>query len=293
MREQRFALALHGGAGDLARYRGLGRLEEAEAFLGALLDTMTSRLRNGDVALDVAIAAVEAMEDCGLFHAGRGSSPTSNGMIELDASIMHGRDRTAGAIAVARTLKNPIRVANYVMQSTPNVFLAGEEVDALADVAGSDTVGPDYFIPCDDVGAWLPSSGTVGAVVMDTHGDIVAATSTGGTLRKRAGRIGDTPVIGAGTYADNAVGAVSCTGVGEYFLRTSAASRIIARMQYLNEEPLAASAAVLTEIGAMGGFGGMIVLDRLGRVAMPYNTSGMYRASIDAEGTRIVGSCDL
>lgn len=116
MREQRFALALHGGAGDLARYRGLGRLEEAEAFLGSLLDTMTSRLRNGDVALDVAIAAVEAMEDCGLFHAGRGSSPTSNGMIELDASIMHGRDRTAGAIAVARTLKNPIRAANYVMQ---------------------------------------------------------------------------------------------------------------------------------------------------------------------------------
>ncbi len=292
MREQRFALALHGGAGDLARYKGTGRLAEAEKLMGELVDRMHARLAAGDTALDVAIAAVEAMEDCGLFHAGRGSSPTSNGMIELDASIMHGRERRAGAIAVARTLKNPIRVANYIMQSTPNVFLAGEEVDALASAAGSDVVGADYFIPCDDVGAWLPSSGTVGAVVMDIHGDIVAATSTGGTLRKRAGRIGDTPVIGAGTYADNAVGAVSCTGVGEYFLRTSAASRIIARMQYLNEEPLTASAAVLTEIGAMGGFGGMIVLDRHGRIALPYNTSGMYRASIDAEGIRIVGSCD-
>lgn len=286
------ALALHGGAGDLARYRGTGRLPEAESLMGDLVDRMYARLAAGDSALEVAIAAVEVMEDSGLFHAGRGSSPTSNGMIELDASIMHGRERKAGAIAVSRTLKNPIRVANYVMRSTPNVFLAGEEVDALAAAAGSEVVGPDYFIPCDDVGAWLPSSGTVGAVVLDIHGDIVAATSTGGTLRKRAGRIGDTPVIGAGTYADNNIGAVSCTGVGEYFLRTSAASRIISRMQYLNEEPLTASTEVLREIGALGGFGGMIVLDRHGRVAMPYNTSGMYRASIDASGTRIVGSCD-
>ncbi len=290
MQESRFALALHGGAGDLARYRGLGRLEEAESFLGRLLDAMAMRLRDGNVAIEVAIAAVEAMEDCGLFHAGRGSSPTSNGMIELDASIMHGRDRKAGAIAVARTLKNPIRVANYVMQSTPNVFLAGEEVDALASEAGSDVVGPEYFIPCDDVGAWLPSSGTVGAVVLDIHGDIVAATSTGGTLRKRAGRIGDTPVIGAGTYADNAFGGISCTGVGEYFLRTSAASRVIARIEHLAEDPNVASEHILREIGAMGGFGGMIVVDRNGRVSMPYNTSGMYRASIDGEGTRIVGS---
>ncbi|MFM8770570.1 MAG: isoaspartyl peptidase/L-asparaginase family protein, partial [Candidatus Kapaibacterium sp.] len=240
-------------------------------------------------ALDVARAAVEVMEDCGLFHAGRGSSPTTNGRVEMDASIMHGRDRRAGALAVAHTLKNPIRVAAHIMGSSV-VMLAGEETDALAQDAGCDVIGPDYFLPCDDVGAWLPSSGTVGAVVLDVHGDIVAATSTGGTLRKRAGRIGDTPVIGSGTYADNAVGAVSCTGVGEYFLRTSAASRIISRMQYLNEEPLTASSTILSEIEALGGFGGMIVLDRAGRVAMPYNTSGMYRASIDGEGNRVVGS---
>lgn len=285
------ALALHGGAGDLARYKGTGRLPEAEKLMGELVDGMHQRLTAGDTALEVAIAAVEVMEDCGLFHAGRGSSPTTNGRVEMDASIMHGRERRAGALAVAHTLKNPIRVAAHIMRSSV-VMLAGEEADALAHEAGCELVGPDYFLPCDDVGAWLPSSGTVGAVVLDFHGDIVAATSTGGTLRKRAGRIGDTPVIGAGTYADNTVGAVSCTGVGEYFLRTSAASRIISRMQYLHEEPLAASEAILSEIGMLGGFGGMIVLDQLGRVAMPFNTSGMYRASVDAAGTRIVGSCD-
>ncbi|MBU3680257.1 MAG: isoaspartyl peptidase/L-asparaginase [Candidatus Kapabacteria bacterium] len=283
------AIALHGGAGDLARYTGTGRVPEAETLMGDLVDRMHVRLIAGDSALDVAIAAVEVMEDCGLFHAGRGSSPTTNGRVEMDASIMHGRDRRAGALAVAHTLKNPIRVAAHIMGSSV-VMLAGEEADALAQDAGCEVIGPDYFLPCDDVGAWLPSSGTVGAVVLDSHGDIVAATSTGGTLRKRAGRIGDTPVIGSGTYADNAVGAVSCTGVGEYFLRTSAASRIISRMQYLNEEPLAASMTILSEIEALGGFGGMIVLDRHGRVAMPYNTTGMYRASIDADGNRIVGS---
>lgn len=283
------AIALHGGAGDLARYKGTGRLPEAEKLMGDLVDRMHARLIAGDPALEVAIAAVEVMEDCGLFHAGRGSSPTTNGRVEMDASIMHGRDRRAGALAVAHTLKNPIRVAAHIMGSSV-VMLAGEETDALAQDAGCDVIGPDYFLPCDDVGAWLPSSGTVGAVVLDVHGDIVAATSTGGTLRKRAGRIGDTPVIGSGTYADNAVGAVSCTGVGEYFLRTSAASRIISRMQYLNEEPLTASSTILSEIEALGGFGGMIVLDRAGRVAMPYNTSGMYRASIDGEGNRVVGS---
>lgn len=288
---QQPVIALHGGAGDLARYKGTGRLQEAEKLMGELVDRMYARLSAGDAALDVAIAAVEVMEDCGLFHAGRGSSPTTNGRVEMDASIMHGRDRRAGALAVAHTLKNPIRVAAHIMGSSV-VMLAGEEADALALDAGCEVVGPDYFLPCDDVGAWLPSSGTVGAVVMDVHGDIVAATSTGGTLHKRAGRIGDTPVIGAGTYADNTVGAVSCTGVGEYFLRTSTASRIISRMQFLHEDPLTASSTVLSEIEALGGFGGIIVLDRWGRIAMPYNTSGMYRASIDAAGTRIVGSCD-
>ncbi|MEY3385878.1 MAG: hypothetical protein RIR53_689 [Bacteroidota bacterium] len=287
-----FAVAMHGGAGDLARYRGTGRLEEAETFMATLLDAMTSRLRNGSTALDVAMAAVEAMEDSGLFHAGRGSSPTSNGLIEMDASIMHGRERKAGAIAVARTPKNPIRLAKYVMESTPNVFLAGEEVDHLVEVAGSSAVGIDYFVPCDDVGAWLPSSGTVGAVILDTHGDIVAATSTGGTLRKRAGRIGDTPVIGSGTYADNAFGGVSCTGVGEYFLRTSAASRVIARIEHLGEDPDRAASEIMSEIATLGGHGGMIVIDSAGRVAMPFNTTGMYRASVDAEGLRVVGSCD-
>lgn len=285
------AIAIHGGAGNLARYRGTGRLQEAEHLLGTLVDQMHTRLLAGTPALDVAMSTVEVLEDCGLFHAGKGSSPTTNGRVEMDASIMRGRDKAAGAIAVVCNLKNPIRVAAHLMGS-PTVMLAGGEAEALAEIANCTLVPTEYFVPCDVIGAALPSSGTVGVVVLDQHGDIVAATSTGGTLRKRAGRIGDTPVIGAGTYADNAVGGVSCTGVGEFFLRASAASRIIGRMEYLHEEPLAASTAILQEIEVMGGQGGIIVVDRQGRIAMPYNTSGMYRASIDAFGHRIVASSE-
>lgn len=285
------AIAIHGGAGNLARYRGTGRLQEAERLLGALVDQMHARLLAGSTALDVALSTVEVLEDCGLFHAGKGSSPTTNGRVEMDASIMHGRTKSAGAIAVVCNLKNPIRVAAHLMD-TPTVMLAGAEAEALADVARCAVVSTEYFVPCDVIGAALPSSGTVGVVVLDQQGDVVAATSTGGTLRKRAGRIGDTPVIGSGTYADNAVGGVSCTGVGEYFLRASAASRIIARMEYLHEDPSAASAYILNEIETLGGQGGMIVVDRQGRIAMPFTTSGMYRASIDALGHRIVASCE-
>lgn len=283
------ALALHGGAGNLARYEGTGRLEFAEEMLNNLVRTLHQFLIGGSSALDVATQAVMAMEDSGLFHAGKGSSPNSKGYVELDASIMHGRRRTAGSIAAATNMKNPIMAARYVMEETQQVLIVGPEADLLTIASGSEIVGPDYFVPCDEVGAALPSMGTVGAVVLDLYGDIVAATSTGGTLRKRAGRVGDAPIIGAGTYAVNTVGGVSCTGVGEYFLRTSAASRVIARMDLLGESPGAASGSILSEITEMGGSGGMIVIDHRGTVAMPYSTPGMYRASIDARGTTVVG----
>lgn len=229
------------------------------------------------------------MEDSGLFHAGKGSSPNSKGVVELDASIMHGRQRTAGSIAAVTSIKNPIKTARYVMEQTEQVLIVGSEADLLAELSGSEIVGPDYFVPCDEIGAALPSMGTVGAVVLDLNGDIVAATSTGGTLRKRAGRVGDAPIIGAGTYAVNNVGGISCTGVGEYFLRTSAASRVIARMELLGESAGAASGSILSEITELGGSGGMIVIDQRGTVSMPYSTSGMYRASIDAAGRVVVG----
>ncbi len=285
------AVAIHGGAGNLARYAGTGRLEEAEQFLGELIDEMYATLRAGASAVDVAVLGVTKMEDRGIFHAGKGTSPNSNGEFELDASIMHGRRRDAGAIAAAKTLKNPIVAARHVMERTEQVLIVGHEADLLATASGSQTIDPSYFTPCDEVGAALPSTGTVGAVVLDMHGDIVAATSTGGTLHKRAGRVGDAPIIGAGTYAVNGVGAVSCTGIGEYFLRTSAASRVIARMELLGETPGAAAGSILSEIVDLGGSGGMIVLDHRGSVVMPYSTSGMYRACIDARGTRIVGCC--
>lgn len=175
------------------------------------------------------------------------------------------------------------------MEQTQQVLIVGSEADLLAVASGSEIVGPDYFEPCDEVGAAMPSMGTVGAVVLDHYGDIVAATSTGGTLRKRAGRVGDAPIVGAGTYAVNNVGGISCTGVGEYFLRTSAASRVIARMELLGESVGSASGSILSEITALGGSGGMIVIDQRGTVSMPYSTPGMYRASVDARGTVFVG----
>ncbi len=283
------AIAIHGGAGDLARYEGTGRLEEAEQFLSQLIDELHSSVLSGRTATDVVCEAVCRMEDSGLFHAGKGTSPTSKGYAELDASIMEGTLRKAGAVAAARTLKNPIRVARYIMDHTAQVLIVGPEADLLAEPAGCETVQPDYFRPCDEVGAALPSSNTVGAVALDINGYTAAATSTGGTLHKRAGRVGDAPIIGAGTYAVDGVGAISCTGIGEFFLRTSAASRVLSRMDLLGEMPGAASGAILSEIVNLGGAGGMIVVNSRGSVVMPYTTSGMYRASIDASQKKTVG----
>lgn len=283
------AIAVHGGAGNLARYKATGRLEEAHTFLEKHITLWHTMLCDGVSALDVACESVRALEDIGYFHAGKGSSPNDNGYVELDASIMRGSDRAAGAIAAVRTPKNPIDVARYIMEQTQQVLMVASEADTLIACEGFATVDASYFVPCDEVGAALPSTGTVGAVVLDRNGEIVAATSTGGTLRKRAGRVGDAPIIGAGTYAIGGLGAVSCTGVGEYFLRTSAASRILARVELLGEHISTATGTILTEIVHLGGDGGMIALDHRGTIAMPFSTSGMYRASVDASGTVTVG----
>lgn len=283
------AIAVHGGAGNLARYAGTGRLEDAHRFLEKSISEWHSMLCDGAAALDVACMAVCAMEDVGYFHAGKGSSPNDKGYVELDASVMRGSDRAAGSVAGVRTPLNPITVARYVMEHTQQVLIVGIEAEQMIAEAGIPTVDPSYFVPCDEVGAALPSTGTVGAVVLDRLGEIIAATSTGGTLRKRAGRVGDAPIIGAGTYAVAGCGGVSCTGIGEYFLRTSAASRVIARVELLGEHISTASGTILTEIVRLGGSGGMIAVDHRGTVAMPYSTSGMYRASIDGVGHLVVG----
>lgn len=286
---QPVAIAVHGGAGNLARYSGTGRLEEAHTFLSASIRIWHQMLLDGVSALDVACTSVRALEDVGYFHAGKGSSPNDKGYVELDASIMRASDRAAGSVAAVRTPRNPIDVARYIMEHTTQVLMVGHEAEVLINEAALPTVDASYFVPCDEVGAALPSMGTVGVVVLDRTGEIVAATSTGGTLRKRAGRVGDAPIIGAGTYASAGLGGVSCTGVGEYFLRTSAASRVISRVELLGEHISTAAGTILTDIVNLGGSGGMIALDHRGTVAMPFSTSGMYRAAVDGSGRVTVG----
>lgn len=288
MGQRKVAIAIHGGAGNLARYVGSGRLEEAEDFLRSLVKQMHANLIGGSTSLDVVTDATIAMEDSGLFHAGRGSSPTSSSTFELDASVMSGHNLKAGAVGAVCNIKNPIKLARYIMEHTEQVFIVGKEAQGIASDAMTEVVPDSYFIPCDEIGGALTAQGTVGAIALDVFGNVAAATSTGGTLRKRSGRVGDTPIIGAGTYADNNVGAISCTGVGEYFIRLSAASRVIARMEFLNELPKIAGNSVLHEIVSLGGSGGMIILNPQGKIAMPFTTTGMYRASVDDSGELFV-----
>lgn len=289
------SIAIHGGAGNLARYAGTGRLEEAERVLGALIDHIYHMLQQGSSAADAVTEAVVRMEDSGLFHAGKGSAPNQGGYVEMDASIMTGHNMEAGAVTLVQRVKNPIKLARYVMEHTPLVLLGGAQADALAENQNFDVVEPTYFEPCDMIGGAIvgpsvsPSTGTVGAVARDTQGTVAAATSTGGTLRKTAGRIGDAPLIGSGTYAKHHIGAVSCTGIGEYFIRTAAAHSVISRIELLGESVGSAAGTVMQHIHDLGGEGGLIAIGPRGEVSMPFNTSGMYRASIDAWGKRTVG----
>jgi L-asparaginase / beta-aspartyl-peptidase len=282
-------IVLHGGAGNLARYVGTTRLDEAEQFLSQLIDATYDSLLKGASATDVALMAVRAMEECGYFHAGRGSSPTTNGIIELDASFMDGATMAAGAVASVTVPRSAIDAAYAVMTQTEHVLLVGPEADAQIKAFGLETVAQSWFTPCDVIGAaWDvhaapdPPMGTVGAVVLDARSNLVAATSTGGTLRKTAGRVGDTPIPGAGTYARNNLVAVSCTGHGEYFVRAVAAHSVAARMELLGETVGTATGTVLGTIVDMGGSGGIIAVDSRGAFAMPYSTSGMYRAARNA-----------
>jgi len=287
------SIALHGGAGNLARYKGSGRLEAAEAYLNKVIDDAHAAAANGASALDVVESIVVQLEDVGLFHAGKGSSPNTKGVTELDASIMDGATLQCGAVIGVTTLKNPIIAARSVMQHDSLAILFSAEAESFAREHGVDVIDASYFVPCDEIGAALNTDsteqhGTVGAVARDIYGNYAAATSTGGVLRKTAGRVGDSPIIGAGTYAENNIAAISCTGIGEYFVRVAAAYQVIARMDLLGESVGAATGVVMHKIAQLGGTGGMIAIGQRGEVAMPFNTSGMYRAAIDAWGKRTV-----
>lgn len=279
MSETQYALALHGGAGARA-----GRdYSLVEAHLGELSARCEAMLAAGGAALDVVEFAVVELESSGLYVAGRGSAPNSAGYVELDASIMDGRDRAAGAVASIRDVRNPISVARRVMQATPHVMLCGPGANAFA--ANEDfpaIADPEawYVLP---VGVYAEEiednrHGTVGAVALDAAGHLAAATSTGGTFGKLEGRVGDTPIIGAGTWADDAVG-VSCTGTGEYFIRTAAAVSVASRYK-AGQTLEAAIDAVLAEVKAMQGDGGIIAVTADGHIAMRYNSEGMKRAAV-------------
>ena len=297
--EARFGLAVHGGAGTLRRSEISGEQERAvrEALTRAL-DAGHAILAAGGTSLDAVTEAVAILEDSPLFNAGRGSVYTHDRAHELDASIMNGADLAAGAVAGVRRIRNPIRLARAVMEASDHVMLAGEGAERFAAARGIDFVDNDFFHTDrrleqleqairrergGDAAIVNPLAadekfGTVGAVALDRHGNLAAATSTGGMTNKRWGRIGDSPVIGAGTYADNASCAVSATGHGEYFIRHAVAHDICARVRYLGESVDVAAATVVGDtLVKAGGSGGVIALDRNGAVAMPFNTEGMYR----------------
>jgi len=295
-----WTLLIHGGAGVMRREEMTPEMDASyRAGLTAALDAGAKVLAGGGKAVDAVQAAVIVLEDNPNFNAGRGAVLTREGVAELDASIMDGRDRRAGAVVQVRTVKNPIRAARHVMDNTGRVMFAGPDVDEMAKAAGLEIVPPEYFITPRRLealkraiaGTFVPMDryGTVGAVAMDREGNLAAATSTGGLNAKPPGRVGDVPVIGAGTYADNASCAVSATGDGEYFIRATVARMICARVAMQDMSAGQAAKATLDEVKALGGTGGVIVLSHDGSLALSMNSEGMFRGRADASGVREVG----
>ena len=276
------------------------------AAIATALNAGYEVLAKGGSSMDAVVAAVSTFEDDPLFNAGRGAALTAAGTAELDAAVMDGATLRAGAVTLVTTVKNPVRLARLVMEKTRHVMLAGHGAEALAREHGLPTVAPEYFLTerrrlalqrVRAAAAERPVAlteadkhGTVGAIALDAHGNLAAATSTGGRNNKLPGRVGDTPVVGAGTYADNATAAVSCTGEGEYFMRIVAAHALAALMELKGFTVEAAAHAVIHDrLKGAGGRGGLIALDAKGKVAMAFSTSGMYRGVIRADGVPVVG----
>ena len=274
-------IAIHGGAGVMRRDKPG---ERQRAVLKRALEAAYAE----KTALDAVTAAVVVLEDSPLFNAGRGSCFNADGEIEMDASVMEGERLRAGAVAAVRRIRNPVLAARVVMEKTRHVLLAGDGAEKLARRYRLKLESPAYFKTERRLDALRRNlknyHGTVGAVALDREGNLAAATSTGGYTGKLPGRIGDSPIIGAGTYADNRACAVSGTGLGEAFIRAAVAYDVAARMRYRKESLAGAAAAALANVARLGGDGGLIAVDRRGNVAMPFNSEGMYRASIDRRG---------
>jgi L-asparaginase / beta-aspartyl-peptidase len=302
-----WALAIHGGAGVIERGHLTHDREVAyRAGLLAALDAGSKLLREGRSSLDAVEAAIRVLEDDPLFNAGRGAVFTAEGRNELDASIMEGATRKAGAVAGVTRTRNPISLARAVMEKSRHVMLAREGADQFSIEQGLVQVEPEYFRTeqrWQQLLDWrrdnaklldaTHSRGTVGAVAIDVRGHVAAGTSTGGMTGKRWGRIGDSPLIGAGTYAADGNCAVSATGSGEFFIRASAARQLCDRIAWRGDSVQAAASATIADIGDIGGDGGVIAMDGKGNIAFAMNSSGMYRGwvtSAKPAGTAIYSS---
>ena len=296
------AMVIHGGAGTISRESLTPEREKAiRADLDRALDAGQAVLGAGGAALDAVTAAVQVLEDSPYFNAGKGAVFSADGVNELDSAVMDGHGQRAGAVAGVHRIRNPVLLARAVMEKSPHVMLVGDGAEAFATGIGMALVDPSYFRTEErwqqlqdakkrtSAGIALPRRyyfGTVGAVALDANGHIAAATSTGGMTNKRWGRVGDAPIIGAGTWADTGCG-VSATGWGEFFIRLNVAHDICARVAYRGDALKdAADAVVMRRVPELGGDGGVIAIDAKGDIAMPFNTAGMYRAWIDRDGGR-------
>ncbi len=312
----RWTIAIHGGAGgELERWSQAQRQDRIEGLRKAL-KTGAGMLEDSAKAIDVVEAVVRVLEDDPNFNAGRGAVLNEIGEYSLDASLMDGSDLSCGAVANVRKSRNPISLARAVRDKTPHVFLVGEEADSFGVQLGLPTESGEYFKTTEQIEAWkewqkrqaakkestsrfdhdrgedrLFYLGTVGCVVMDVHGNLASATSTGGLLGKKYGRIGDTPIIGAGTYANNRTCAVSCTGVGELFIRNHIASAVSARMEYLSEK-LGDAGRYAIDKTLPADSGGLIAVDSQGSIETIYNTPIMARGQANSEGLFRVGLAD-
>jgi beta-aspartyl-peptidase (threonine type) len=294
-----YTLVIHGGAGNITPANlSPEKASQFEAKLTAVLKHGDSILKTGGTSLDAVEACVRMMEDCPLFNAGKGAVFNAEGKNEMDAAIMDGKTGQAGTVAGVTTIRNPITAARAVMEKSNHVMLSGKGAETFATEQGLEIVSPDYFFTQSRWDAYLKAKtnndsienmdkkhGTVGCVAVDKYGNLAAATSTGGMTYKKYGRIGDSPVIGAGTYADNNTCAVSATGHGEFFIRNVVAYDIAAIMKYkgltLAE---ATNEVVMKKLKNQGGIGGIIAVDKNGNVAMPFNTSGMFRGFVKSDG---------
>jgi beta-aspartyl-peptidase (threonine type) len=300
--KQNYALVIHGGAGVMVREKMPEDVQKKYVkTLDKALRKGDSILAHGGKSLDAVEQVIRVLEDSPLFNAGRGAVLAHDGTAQLDASIMQGADLSAGAVCGVKEIKNPISAARAVMEHSEHVFLSGNGASDFARQQGLEMVRNSYFITekqKNSLNELLKKEreqtindkhGTVGCVALDTYGNITAGTSTGGMINKKFGRIGDSPVIGAGTYANNQTCGVSCTGHGEYYIRLGFARDVSALMEYRQLTVQQACRAEIDKLSQIGGTGGVIALDRQGNIAMEFNTPGMFRAYSKSSGEKFIG----